>query len=174
MLTPFRADLLCAGAAFAIVWKHRTPRLEKLCRNRAWVGFLAGFGGLALAQLWPLLRLSANSRTGNALDYSLSVLGSFSLLAWTLADRGWLHALLVWRPMRFIGQISYTMYLVHLIPIYLLRRHTDSDVIVALVSLPVTLIYSTLSWFLMEKPLISFAARKVPGHPRTRSAALAK
>ena len=174
MLTPFRADLLCAGAVLAILWKHRTPRLEQLCRTRGWLGFIAGFGGLALAQFWPALRLSSNTRSGNALDYSLSVLGSFSLLAWTLADHGWLRALLVTRPMRFIGQISYTMYLVHLIPIFLMQRHTSSGLVVALVSLPITLVYSSLSWFFMEKPLIAFAARKVPGHPPVRAAALAK
>lgn len=162
MLTPFRADLLCAGAALAILWKHRTPRFEHLCRARAWIGFLLGFGILAISQLWPVMRLASNTRAANTLVYSLSVLGSVSLVAWTLADRGWLRSFLSTRPMRFIGQISYTMYLVHLIPIFLLEHYTHSGPLIALIALPVTLAYATLSWFLMEKPLITFAARKRP------------
>ena len=163
MLTPFRADLLCAGAALAILWKNRTQRFEHLCRTRAWMGFLAGFGVLAISQLWPAMRLSSNTRVANTFVYSLSVLGSVSLLAWTLADRGWLRGFLSTRPMRFIGQISYTMYLIHLIPIFLLQQHhITSGIPVALIALPITLAYATLSWFLMEKPLITFAARKRP------------
>jgi peptidoglycan/LPS O-acetylase OafA/YrhL len=173
MLTPFRADLLCAGALLAMLWKHRGPRLEQVCRNFAWTGCVAGFGGLVLAQLVPGLRLASNSRAGNGLDYSLSVLGSFCLLAWTLADRGWLRALLASRPMRFLGQISYTMYLIHRIPIILLEHRISSPYVVGLIALPVTIGYATLSWFLMEKPLIAFAARMAPGHARETPKALA-
>jgi peptidoglycan/LPS O-acetylase OafA/YrhL len=160
MLTPFRADLLCAGAALSILWKHRTPRFEDLCRSRAWIGFLLGFGVLAVSQHWSVMRLASNTRAANTLVYSLSMLGSVCLLAWTLADRGWLRQFLTTRPMRFIGQISYTMYLVHLIPIFLLEHYTSSRPLIALIVLPLTLLYATLSWFLMEKPLITFAARK--------------
>jgi len=170
MLTPFRADLLCAGAALAILWKNRTPRFEHLCRSRAWVGVLLGFGALAISQHWAVMRLASNSRPANTFVYSLSLIGSVSLLAWTLADRGWLGAFLTTRPMRFIGQISYTMYLVHLIPIFLLQQHNvTSGVVIAAISLPIILAYSTASWFLMEKPLIAFAARKksAPKHAKT-------
>jgi peptidoglycan/LPS O-acetylase OafA/YrhL len=160
MLTPFRADLLCAGAALAILWKNRTPRFEQICRSRGWIGFLLGFGGLALSQHWAIMRLASNSRPANTFVYSLSVLGSVSLLAWTLADRGWLHRFLTLRPMRFIGQISYTMYLIHLIPIFVLERMNFSATAITLISLPLVLAYATLSWFLMEKPLIAFAARR--------------
>jgi peptidoglycan/LPS O-acetylase OafA/YrhL len=167
MLTPFRADLLCAGAALAILWKNRSPAFEALCRTRAWIGVIMGFGLLALSQHWPVMRLAANSRPGNTFVYSLSLIGSISLLAWTLADRGWLRSFLSTRPMRFIGQISYTLYLVHLIPIFLLEGHTTSRPVIALISLPIILVYATLSWFLMEKPLIAFAARK-PARENTR------
>jgi peptidoglycan/LPS O-acetylase OafA/YrhL len=174
MLTPFRADLLCAGAVLSILWKHRGPALEQLFRTRAWIGCIAGFGGLAATQLSPMLRLSSRTPVANVLDYSLSVLGSVSLLAWTLADKGWLHSLLASRPMRFVGQISYTMYLTHLIPIILLRRYTSSDLVVTLIALPITILFATLSWFVMEKPLIAFAARRSPGHQRAPAVVAAR
>jgi peptidoglycan/LPS O-acetylase OafA/YrhL len=162
MLTPFRADLLCAGAALSILWEHRTPALEQLFRRRAWLGCIAGFGGLAFVQIWPVFRLASNTRSGNGLDYSLSVLGSFSLLAWALADRGWLRRMLASPPMRFVGRISYTMYLSHIIAILMVEHYTSSVAAVAVVGFVVTIVYSSLSWFLMERPLISFGARGTP------------
>jgi peptidoglycan/LPS O-acetylase OafA/YrhL len=172
MLTPFRADLLCSGALLAVLWKHRGPMLEERCRNFAWMGCVAGFGGLVAAQLLPALRLSMNTRAGNGLDYSLSVLGSFSLLAWALADRGWLRSILAARPMRFLGQISYTMYLVHRIPIILLEHRINSGYVIALIALPITIAYATVSWFLIEKPLIAVAARLAPGKPQASAPAV--
>lgn len=171
MLTPFRADLLCAGAALSIAWEHRTAKLESFYRTRAWLGCIAGFGGLAFVQIWPVFRLVSNTRIGNGLDYSLSVLGSFSLLAWALSDRGWLRRLLASPPMRFVGQISYTMYLSHMMAILLVEHYTSSVVVMTLVALVMTIAYSSLSWFLMERPLISLGARGV--QRKTRATATA-
>jgi peptidoglycan/LPS O-acetylase OafA/YrhL len=161
-LTPFRADLLCAGAVLAILWKRRTPRQEDLVRRRAWLGALAGFGGLVFVQIWPVFRLASNTRASNGLDYSLSVLGSFSLVAWTLADRGWLRALLASAPMRFIGQISYTMYLSHILFLLLVERYIPSGYVMAALTVAATTLYSWISWVVMERPLMSLGARLSP------------
>jgi len=159
VLTPFRADLLCAGAALAILWSKRSARFEGLCRGWAWLGVVAGFGGLALLQIWPVFRLASNTRWANGLDYSLSLVGSVGLLAWALAGRGWLHWVLVLRPMRFLGQISYTVYLVHIVVIFFFETRLHSEVAVTFLSLAVTVAYASVSWFVMERPLINFAAR---------------
>jgi peptidoglycan/LPS O-acetylase OafA/YrhL len=159
-LTPFRADLLCAGAALAILWKDRTPRFEQLCRARAWVGFLAGFGLMALLQIWPVFRLSNNTRSANAIIYSLSLVGSLSLVTWTLADRGWLFQFLTWGPMRFIGRISYTMYLVGSMVKVLFLRHFHSPMLVMFLDISGTIVWASISWFVLERPILNFAARK--------------
>ena len=159
MLTPFRADLLCAGAALALLWKDRTPRFEQLCRTRAWIGCAAGFGGLALLQAWPVFRLFSNTRSSNGLDYSLSLVGSVSLLAWTLADTSWLRKILSTRPMRYIGEISYTMYLIHLYVLVKVEAHVHSRALQFILVLAGTVLWASVSWFAMERPLIRFAAR---------------
>jgi len=159
MLTPFRADLLCAGAIMALLWKDRSPRFEQFCRKRAWIGFVFGFGALAFAQLVPILRLATNSRPANALDYSLSLIGSVSLLAWALADRSWLRRILSSRPMRFIGEISYTIYLIHLTVFLLIYRSFSSPWVMLLVGFALSALWATVSWFILERPLIRFAAR---------------
>ena len=159
MLTPFRADLLCAGAILALLWKRRGPHLEGMWSRYGWLGCIAGFGGLVAAQYFPALRLARNTSAANGLDYSLSVLGAASLLAWTLAGKGWWRTLLASRAMRFLGQISYTMYLVHLIPILLLEHRIRSSYLVGAMALTATVAYATLSWYWIERPLIAFAAR---------------
>jgi len=159
VLTPFRADLLCAGAALAILWSKRSARFEGLCRGRAWLGVVAGFGALALVQMWPLFRLASNTRWANGLDYSLSLVGSVCLLAWALAGRGWFYRALVLKPMRYLGQISYTVYLVHLAVVYWFEVRMHSRIAVTVLSLAVTVAYASASWFVMERPLINFAAR---------------
>ena len=178
MLTPFRADLLCAGAALAILWAHRSARFEEICRKRAWVGVVLGFGSLAGLYLFPIFRLSSNTRWGNSIDYTLSLIGSISLLGWTLAGRGVLHKVLTWGPMMYIGQISYTMYLVHQIVQLVLERHLRHSQLL-LPTLAITFAFASLSWFVLERPLINFAARnsfgslfrKLGFYERTRSSA---
>jgi peptidoglycan/LPS O-acetylase OafA/YrhL len=165
-LTPFRADLLCAGAVLAILWKRRTALQEDLVRRRAWLGTVAGFGGLALVQIWPVLRLASNTRASNGLDYSLSVLGSFSLVAWALADRSWLRALLASAPMRFIGQISYTMYLIHILFLLLVEHYVHSPYLMAVATVGTTMLFSWISWVAMERPLMAYGAKLAPRRKR--------
>ena len=166
--TPYRADLLCAGAVLALLWKDRSPQLERFCRERAWIGVLAGFGLLTLLQIWPAFRLDSNTRRANGLIYSLSVLGSLALVAWSLADRGWLYKSLTWSPMRYIGRISYTMYLVGSMVKVLLLRHFHAPVLVMVLDISLTTAWASVSWFLMERPILNFAARKTPKRALTR------
>ena len=158
MLTPFRADLLCAGAVLAILWKNRKPGFEERCRARAWIGVLAGFGGLAFVYRWPSFRVASNTSWSNGLDYSLSLIGAVSLLAWVLADRSWLKRFLSSSPMRYIGEISYTMYLVHIIVLFLIMPYVASEWLRLLFVTMGTILWATISWFFMERPFIRFAA----------------
>lgn len=159
LLTPFRADLLCAGAALAILWEHRSARFEQICRERSWIGVILGFGGLAGLYAFPLFRIANQSPWSAGIDYSLSLIGSTALLAWALAGRGLFYRLLTLRPMRYIGQISYMMYLVHQMVELLLIRHHVPRKYTLFPTLAITIAFASISWFLMERPLINFAAR---------------
>lgn len=163
-LTPFRCDLLCAGAALTLIWKTRTPGLEQLVRRRAWIGCIGGFGTLGVLQIWPYFRLSSDEPIANGLCLSLSLIGAASLLAWTLADRSWLRRILTLAPMRYIGRISYSMYLVHVMVIVQLLRFISFKY-VTIPALTVTILYATISWYLMERPLLNLAARSTPAVP---------
>jgi peptidoglycan/LPS O-acetylase OafA/YrhL len=159
-LTPFRADLLCAGAALTILWKNRLPHWEDLARRFAWIGFLGGFGTLAVVQIWPQFHLVNNTRSANSLDYTFSLIGSASLVIWALAARGWFYRFLIWRPLRFVGRISYMMYLIGTPVRVVTERFIHPKLLVLLVSVTINIAMSSISWYAMERPLIDFAAGK--------------
>ena len=145
------------GAAFAIIWAHRTPAFEALCRRRAWIGVLLGFGGLAGLNAFVVFRIASNTRWSNGVDYSLSLIGATSLLAWSLAGRGVLYRILTLKPVRYIGQISYMMYLVHeMVEIRLFRYMPRRATLIP--TLVITIVFATVTWYLLERPLINFAA----------------
>ena len=159
-LTPFRADLLCAGAALALLWKRRTPLVTaRITRWSPWV-CVGGFLVFAGTQAWPVFRLAHNTWEANGFVYLFSLIAASGLLAWALTDRGWLRRLLSTRPLRYLGEISYTMYLVHIFLVVKLQSRFGIGAGVRLAGLGVVILYASVSWFLMERPLIRFAARK--------------
>ncbi len=158
-LTPFRADLLCAGAALALLWKRRTPASTASLTRWAPAAFLAGVLLFTGTQASPLFRLARNTPLANACVYLFSLIAAVGLLAWALTDRGWFRALLTTRPLRYLGEISYTMYLVHIFLVVLLQNHFGTAGWVKLAGAVFVIGYATVSWFAMERPLIRFAAR---------------
>lgn len=80
------------------------------------------------------------------------------------------------RPVAFLGLISYGVYLWH-VPVILFLQHLgigrrgDSLVALAMAAVPVTLALGTLSWYLVERPLIARAHRRPSGQPATVPAA---
>lgn len=162
-LTPFRADLLCAGAALAVLWRTEPEATLRFGERYARWGTLVGYGLFVGSQAFPVFRLSTNHWQSNVFTYEFSLLGAGSLVFWALVDRGMLFRLLTWRPMRYLGQISYTFYLVHLIAIdRAMRWHNACWPLLAFAG---TVAFASLSWFVMERPLIAFAAKLAPGGP---------
>ncbi len=162
VLTPFRADLLCAGAALAVLWKNRDAHRLALTRRWAWRVCLFGFLLFTATQALPQFRLAGNHVLANGLDYSFSLIGATGLLAWVLSDTGSLRKLLSTAPLRFLGEISYTMYLMHVIILWRLEMRFGFHLWVDALALAGIILYAALSWFIMERPLIHFAARHPP------------
>jgi peptidoglycan/LPS O-acetylase OafA/YrhL len=73
----------------------------------------------------------------------------YALSGWHV---GWLQ--MAW--LRYVGRISYSMYLIHFLVLAKLRDgHHHNQYRVAAAALAITLVYASLSWFLMEKPLLT-------------------
>lgn len=166
--TPFRADLLCAGAVLALWWKRRNSVISARLRRWSPVVCLLGFFLFAATQAFPVLRLAHNTPWANGFVYLFSLIGSAGLLAWTLTDTGWLRSVLSTAPMRYLGEISYTMYLVHLPILIWLQVRYGVGARMQLLGTFLIVTYASISWFAMERPLLRFAAGRT--FPKSRLA----
>ena len=87
--------------------------------------------------------------------YGITAVGFAALLQLVRSlERGWLHALLTSPPLRYLGKISYTAYLVHFVAYELVRDRIASRPLVALLALAATIAWSSLTWYAMERPLL--------------------
>lgn len=161
-LTPFRADLLCAGAVIAILCRRHGEAFKAVAARYSWMVCVFGYMLFAGSQAFPAFRLARNVWTANCFLYLFSLIGATGLLAWALTSKGWLRRFLTLRPLRYLGEISYTMYLVHVFLFLLLEHKFGLTVLVRIGALGLVIAYASVSWFLMERPLIRFAARRTP------------
>lgn len=104
--------------------------------------------------------------------YSL-VNGLCALVIYGVARLGWANRLLEWRPLRYLGKISYGMYVYHLAIIWLMTTIFNLNItkpfppLLAFVTFGLVWIVAALSFHLMEKPLMDLKDRffTVPNPP---------
>jgi peptidoglycan/LPS O-acetylase OafA/YrhL len=150
MLTPFRMDLLAAGGLLCIEWR---PRPEWIQHWGARLGAILMIVGMAAElTLWRLgVSSGDNTRLSNTAIYEANLFLCFGFVIYALGGRNvkWLAV----RPLRYIGIISYSMYLVHM-GILLMVHKRFSRLPAAAIALVLTVAYSSLSWWLMESRLL--------------------
>jgi peptidoglycan/LPS O-acetylase OafA/YrhL len=156
----------CAGRASGVAGPGWQPRFFATSRTLAretglcWAlaGLIFWFATLPLAG--PRLLVAPTGWEG-FLKHTLYGLCALLLLApLTLAPPGRLAAALSWRPVRYLGEISYGVYLWHL-PLLLAIQHrlgyaTFSGHFWTLLALTVasSVLVASLSWRLLEQPLM--------------------
>lgn len=140
---PFsRAWELLSGAGAAVVLRRR-PGIGGLA------GTLAAGAGLLLV-LWAVFTYDA----GTVFPGIAAVPVVFGTVLLILAAREGnpVHRVLAWRPLVWIGLLSYSLYLWHQ-PIFVFIRHAGGGEAAVLASLPLVLAASVLSYRLVEQPL---------------------
>jgi peptidoglycan/LPS O-acetylase OafA/YrhL len=152
-LMPFRMDLLAAGAVLAVLW--RQP--GRLLMWRRW-GLTLMVGGLLVLVGFTLIfrdfHADGNTVLFNVLGYSLICCVATGLLAFTLgSETGWWMRFMTWKPVRGIGLISYTSYLIHAAALALIVPFSSRLLNHALAFVFVV-VYSSLSWHLLEQPIL--------------------
>jgi peptidoglycan/LPS O-acetylase OafA/YrhL len=153
-LTPFRMDLLCSGAALAMLWR-KDPGAMKALRGGAWLAASAAATALlGLAHQFPQFRRTGNSIVGNTFLYSLVLIIVTSIVIIALANDPICNILR--NPvLRYIGVISYSMYLIHYTVLVLVRQRFSNEYVVFIVGLGGTVLYATITWFGFEKRLLT-------------------
>jgi peptidoglycan/LPS O-acetylase OafA/YrhL len=171
-LMPFRMDLLASGALLAVLWQQ-PGGLEKWRRSGLAL-MAAGFSLLVVCTLLlPDFHAEGNTILFNVLGYSFICSIATGLLAFTLgSDKGLWMKLMSWKPVRWVGLVSYTSYLVHA-GVLALVRPSSSLIVNRGLAFAVVIAYASLSWLFLEKPILKLRPSAWLGARRSRLQATA-
>jgi peptidoglycan/LPS O-acetylase OafA/YrhL len=167
--TDTRAQALLAGAAASALLVGDWPSLNRgwsLIRSRwgRWTARLLPVIGLAL------LAAAAHYATGSAREFrgglliAVAVAAVLVIAPLALDQQGPVATVLAWRPLVWLGTISYGVYLWHW-PIFLVlngERTGWSGLSLFGVRCAATLAVSTVSWWLIEQPIRKWRPARVP------------
>jgi peptidoglycan/LPS O-acetylase OafA/YrhL len=150
-----RFDSMLFGCALA-VWGNPAIDFERNERPKAWEFLAAGAGALLLLASF-LLRDPAFRES---VRYSMQGLGLYPLFFFSIRHPEWgfVRALNL-RPVRFVGTLSYSLYLIHQVVVYAVWRLPAPDAVRALITLGVSFLLSVLIWRYIEKPLAKLRSR---------------
>ena len=144
-----------AGIAFVAGWPGRVDR--RLLVGLGTTG-LAAFLATAFLTDWSLPALPRGLYTGLALSAALTILAVV-----TSGDSG-LARVLSWRPLAWLGTISYSLYVWHYGIFFTIERRDPSwpGPVRLAVGVGVALAVATASYHLVERPLVRRRTRPVP------------
>jgi peptidoglycan/LPS O-acetylase OafA/YrhL len=110
---------------------------------------------LTVFSVFRSFRLNANSFSFNTFGYSLIVILFGGTLVRVLSMEDSLgYGFLTFRPMRYLGQISYTFYLYQVAVMDKLAEHIHSQEAVAVGGFLITFLVSAVSWHALEQPIL--------------------
>lgn len=150
-LTVFRMDMLAVGALAALGWRHYHDLIQRV---GIYGLFLAGLMAVPLIALsrFSWFRPNANTIASSVWLYEMILIAYAGVLLWALSGRA--VQLLQLRPLMYAGRISYTFYLVHTAALVIVRRHVHHYSVGNAIAFAAAMLYSMLSWHLMERPIL--------------------
>jgi peptidoglycan/LPS O-acetylase OafA/YrhL len=90
----------------------------------------------------------------------------FAVIIYGVAREGWFTRLLEWRPLRYLGRISYGLYVYHFPIVWFSLRIVDLGVsppllqpLSMLIALATTILIASLSFHFMERPITNLKDR---------------
>jgi peptidoglycan/LPS O-acetylase OafA/YrhL len=150
--TPSNFDMLALGALLAYVVTHRADKVVLLRR-------IAGAAAIAICIATAPFRFRPWTAGLIAMPTGLIALW---FIAHVTADfRGWVRRLLSFPPSIYIGRISYGIYIYHFFVPDVMKRllgrfHLHERGVLFLITCFITtILVSSLSWLLLEKPINS-------------------
>jgi peptidoglycan/LPS O-acetylase OafA/YrhL len=169
-------------AVASAVWHRRpdgeVPLFVRVVRQRSWLAWAAAFAALVVTTRVGLPRTYPPLYTELRwnLEYVLyAAIAFFFVLPAVFGDDrgGWPRAVLAWKPLAWLGLISYGIFLWHL---PLAEQFTDhlphSYALVTLTTAAAAIACATASYYLVEKPLLRFKDPKSRRRERARRAAV--
>ena len=90
----------------------------------------------------------------------------FAIIVYGVAHEGWFTPFLEWRVLRYLGKISYGLYVYHFPVVWFSGRIADFGItppllqpLTALIALTATILIASLSFHFMERPIINLKDR---------------
>lgn len=152
-LTPFRMDTLALGALLAIAWRHHRDKITKYGVYGPVFTVVSLGAWFAWLRLQPSFAAATNgSALRNMVQYDVALIACGGVIVWALSGR--YVGVLTWAPARYLGRISYSVYLIHLTPLILLAPHFRGRLVPGLLAAILTLAYAALSWHFYERPIL--------------------
>ena len=155
-LTPFRMDLMAVSALLCMTYRDHRERIERWGAAAGAGCSLTGVAGLLLLAHFGVSTYG-NTRLGNVAIYECSLLATLGIMLWALS--GYRVGLLQVAPLRYLGRISYTVYLVHLAVLTWFAARLPY-LLAAGAGFAVSIAYASASWYLMEARLLHYGQRK--------------
>ena len=154
---PCRADALALGSLIAFLPPNSPAEKAKMHRY-GWIGFVLSSVVLAAVVATPLRKILAHSLTSTAFASALLVVLYGTHLARALS----------WTPLRYIGNISYCLYLVHLPAVMALRHYVHNRIALCGVAFGVSIGVAELSRRFFEGPILSLKDVWFGSHPKPK------
>ena len=157
--TPFRMDCLALGSLITFLWRKHSEVIQKY-------GYLALIGTILTPPLMiylnkyhPGFSTADGTLQGNVITLEISLIAGAGVFLWALGGRyTWI---LSTAPMRFMGRISYTFYLVHQGTLILAERYIHQIYLSAAVGFAAATLYATASWYWLERPILYGGDKRV-------------
>jgi peptidoglycan/LPS O-acetylase OafA/YrhL len=162
LLTPFRLDGLMIGALLAICHRSDQARFERWARA-APVVMLIALLCFAASALDREFTKDAGSVYFNTLGYLYIAVFAGALIAYLVKSSGVPALVFSWRPITYLGTISYMMYLVHepMIQLLVPFGKLNGPLYARLLAFLATVTFASISWRVLEKPLLARRVRPI-------------
>ncbi|MCX6396752.1 MAG: acyltransferase [Propionibacteriales bacterium] len=165
-----RAFELLLGALVAVVIANRADEPERASADGPpkgrWIGWAIALGFAVLLQTAWTISIYADQRVIIWQSPAAALLTVALLLHLERVRSAGVGSLLSWRPVAWVGKVSYAVYLFHYPVIMVLRNEFDMGTakLVFLLATAITLTLSALSWHFVEQPALRWKAR-LTGRP---------
>jgi peptidoglycan/LPS O-acetylase OafA/YrhL len=170
--------LAVASAAWHDRAEDELPAPVRVVVRHGWLAWAAAFAALVLATRVGLPRSSSpvySDRTWIAEYVLYAAIALFFVMPAVFGDDrgGWPRRVLAWRPLAWLGVVSYGIFLWHLPLAGELREHvTHSFALLTLLTAAAATACAAASYYLVERPILRFKDPRGPRRDRATRAAV--